>query len=267
MDENLFSVIVSIDGDKERHDLLRKYRDGGDSYDSIAGNLAYLLTKKRIRLVCSMVIRDGLTLSDAFKMAKHFGADSIKAEHVRLTADDPLSLDPAGMKTYLEDLTGTLVDHYIGELRNGRQPLDIRLYSKILGLLTRTRRAFFCTAGELIFGIAANGEIYPCALHVGRRQSKLGHIDTGIDATRRRDFREEFGWKNQQSCRRCWTRHLCGGGCSAMVDRFGHEDCAILQTETEAAIAVYLELMESDPPALYGLLSPRLVSFIRGQEV
>lgn len=265
MDRHRFTVILSIDGDRERHDQLRRYRNGRGSYDDVARHLGYLRQKRHVKLVLSAVLREDLPLSDAFGLLERYGAHTIKAEHTRLAADDPLALDPQALERHLEELTGTLLDHYVEELGNDRQPKDPRIYAKILGLLTRTRRTFFCQAGERIFGVASNGELYPCSLHVGRSRWRLGHLDTGIDEARQRAFRERFAWPSQEGCRSCWTRHLCGGGCSAMVDRFGHEDCAILRAETEAAIAIYRHFIESDPAALYGLVSPEIVRFVRGK--
>lgn len=116
-----------------------------------------------------------------------------------------------------------------------------------------------------MFGISADGEIYPCALHVGRSQSKLGDLWKGIERELQKDFRAKFSPNNQEDCRTCWTRHLCGGGCSAMVDRFGHEDCRSLRTESEAAITIYQHFAERDQLQLYGLVSPKLVKWANGE--
>jgi radical SAM protein with 4Fe4S-binding SPASM domain len=116
-----------------------------------------------------------------------------------------------------------------------------------------------------MFGVSADGEIYPCALHVGRPQSKLGDIRNGIDEAARTAFRTRFSPNAQSECRTCWTRHLCGGGCSAMVDRFGHEDCQSLRKESEAAIAIFQHFAETDPLQLLSLVSPKIVKWANGE--
>lgn len=143
--------------------------------------------------------------------------------------------------------------------------MDYRLTSKVLQLLTRTRRDFFCPAGERMYGISADGEVCPCALHVGRPQSRLGDLEHGVDPERRRAFRSKFSWQSQPGCQTCWTRHLCGGGCSAMVDRFGHENCASLRAESEAAVAIYQHFAERDVVGLYGLVSPKIARWVAGE--
>lgn len=263
-DAHRFTVYFSIDGDRENHDQLRRYRNGRGSFDDVEANLEYLRTRPGVHLIGSSVIRKGFTLHDAMEHLESHGASQCKAERVRLHDGDDLALEGGEHDDYLADITG-LVDHYVERLSAGEKPMDFRLSSKILQLVTRTRRDFFCPAGERMFGVSADGEIYPCALHVGRPQSKLGDLDTGLDPKLRDAFRRRFGTAEQPVCSTCWNRTLCGGGCSAMVDRFGHEDCASLMAESRAAIAVYQHFTETDPVRLFGLVSPRLVRWAAGE--
>lgn len=264
MDEHRFTVYFSIDGDQENHDQLRKYVNGRGSFKDVERNLDYLRTKPGVHLIGSSVIRKGFSLAKAIGHLKSYGASQCKAERVRLHDDDLLSLQGDEHTAYLKDIEA-LAKHYIDSLSSGRKPLDFRLSSKILQVLTRTRREFFCPAGERMFGLSADGEIYPCALHVGRPQSKLGDIRNGLDREKQRAFRSKFSPQGQEDCRSCWTRHLCGGGCSAMTDRFGHEDCKSLRAESEAAVAVYQHFAERDPVLLYGLVSPKIAKWINGE--
>jgi uncharacterized protein len=264
MDRHQFTVYFSIDGDAEHHDELRKYIKGGGSFADVERNLRYLRTRPGVHLIGSSVIRKGLPLQDALAHLAGHGAQQCKAERVRLHRGEALALEHGDHDAYLRDIEG-LIDHYVDHLEAGRKPMDFRLSSKILQLYTRTRRAFFCPAGERMFGISSDGEIYPCALHVGRPQSKLGDIRTGIDREKQRAFRQKFSPAHQKDCRSCWTRHLCGGGCSAMVDRFGHEDCQSLRKESEAAIAVFQHFAENDPLQVLGLVSPKVVRWANGE--
>lgn len=264
MDEHRFTVYYSIDGDERTHDELRKYVNGKGSFRDVERNLAYLRTKPGVHLIGSSVIRKGFALSQAIELLEGHGARQCKAERVRLPDSDLLALRADEHDAYLRDIEG-LVEHYIEHLATGRKPMDFRLSSKLMQVLTRTRRKFFCPAGERMFGISADGEIYPCALHVGRPQSKLGDVYNGIDREKQKAFRAKFSPQHQEDCRTCWTRHLCGGGCSAMVDRFGHEDCRSLRAESEAAIAIYQHFAERDLVQLYGVVSPKIAKWINGE--
>ncbi len=264
MDAHQFTVYFSIDGDEAHHDELRKYINGGGSFADVERNLQYLRTRPGVHLIGSSVIRKGYALQDAIEDLAGHGAQQCKAERVRLRRDEPLSLKDTDHEEYLRDIEG-LIAHYVDHLEAGRKPMDYRLSSKILQVYRRTRRNFFCPAGDKMFGISSDGEIYPCALHVGRPQSKLGDIRSGIDPEKQAAFRKKFSPQHQKDCRSCWTRHLCGGGCSAMVDRFGHEDCQSLRKESEAAIAIFQHFIERDPLRILGLVSPKVVRWANGE--
>lgn len=263
MDEHRFTVYISIDGDQANHDELRRYTNGKGSFGDVKRNLGYLKTRRGVHLIGSSVIRKGFTLKQAISMLEEHGAEQCKAERVRLRDGDVLSLVNDNHAEYIADID-RLIDHYVDRLEREQKPMDFRLSSKVLQIYTKKRRDFFCPAGNRMYGISANGEIYPCALHVGRPQSKLGDLEHGLDEGRRKAFRLRFSAMHQPDCQNCWTRHLCGGGCSAMVDRFGHEDCDSLRKESEAAIAIYQHFAETDPIKLLGLVSPKVVRWVNG---
>lgn len=261
MDAHRFTIYLSIDGDQVKHDELRRYHDGRGSYKDLKRNLTHLQGRKGLHLIGSSVVREGLSLHEAMLHLSNHGSNQCKAERARLNRNDALSLGFSAHEKYLEDLRA-LVNHYIRALEEVRKPMDFRLSSKILQLLTRKRRDFFCPAGEKMFGISANGEIYPCALHVGRPHSLLGYLESGMNKKRISAFRRRFSSQGQMACRTCWTRYLCGGGCSAMVDRFGNDDCASLQAESEAAIMVYHHFSKKNPLWLLSLVSPKMVEWV-----
>lgn len=264
MDAHRFTVYFSIDGDQENHDQLRTYINGKGSFADVERNLAYLRTKPGVHLIGSSVIRQGFQLGEAMEHLEGHGARQCKAERVRLHDGDEMSLMGLEHDAYIQDIEN-LIDHYIAALSAGRKPMDFRLSSKILQLFTKTRRDFFCPAGDRMFGVSADGEIYPCALHVGRPGSLLGTLEGGLDRQKQVAFREKYSPEGQEVCSTCWNRQLCGGGCSAMVDRFSHEDCRSLMAESEAAVAIYQHFMEQDFAKLFGLVSPKVVKWINGE--
>jgi uncharacterized protein len=263
MSEHRFKVYYSIDSDAETHDELRKYLNGKGSFEDVARNLQLLRERPRIHLIGSSVVREANSLMEAIGKLAEMGVSHCKAERVRLQDEDPLALVGNAFADYVEDIR-ELADHYIDHIEAAKQPLDYRLTSKILQLLTHKRRDFFCQAGKRMFGVSSNGELYPCSLHVGRPQSLLGSVEQGPDPEKVRAFRQKFSADGQEVCRSCWNRTLCGGGCSAMVDRFGHEKCDSLRAESEAAVIVYRHFARTDPIRLVALVSPEIVQWAEG---
>lgn len=256
-----FNVYFSIDGDSESHDMYRRYSNGRGSFDDVMANYERIRKRPNIHIIGSSVIRPGYSLSDALDFLQAHGADTCKAERVRLSENNPISLPSDLHDGYLAD-TRELVNHYIEAIDEGRKPMDFRLTAKILQLLVKKRRNFFCSAGERMFGIASNGEFYPCALHVGREDALLGTVENGLCLEKVDRFRKKYAAESQTNCRVCWARNLCGGGCSAMIDRFGTEDCEALRAESEAAIVVYAHFAQTDPLRLLALISPETVEWI-----
>lgn len=261
MDRYRFTVYLSVDGDEKIHDEVRTYIDGRGSYRDIEENLKYVRTKPNIFLIGSSVVRKGFSLKDAVRYLDNMGAQQYKAERVRLSDGDVIGVEGKEYDSYLNDLKD-LADHYIDSLSMAQRPKDYRLSARIMQLLTKTKRNSFCPAGERMFGISGNGEIYPCALHVGRSGSILGNLLEGVMNEAQNNFFQKFGLENQKECGTCWTRYLCGGGCSAMVDRFNKDDCAALRVESEAAIGVYSHFKGDDAYRLYALVSPSIVEWI-----
>jgi uncharacterized protein len=264
MDVHRFTVYYSIDSDAETHDELRKYLNGKGSFVDVARNIELLKERPGVHLIGSSVVRAANSLSNAIGRLAETGARQCKAERVRLTDDNPIALVDEAFSHYLDDVRD-LADHYIEHIEATRKPLDYRLTSKILQLMTGKRRDFFCPAGERMFGVSSNGELYPCALHVGRPQSVLGSIELGPNRERVDAFRQKYSADGQEVCRSCWNRTLCGGGCSAMVDRFGHEKCDSLRAESEAAVIVYTHFAETDPIQLLSLVSPKTVAWANSE--
>lgn len=261
LDEHHFTIFFSIDGPATIHNQFRVFGDGRGSFDVVKRNLEYLRTTPNVKLVGSSVIRGGWTLPDAEEYLASLGVDAFKAERLRVGDCDPLALTPEEHHAYLDDLD-TLFEIYVDALERNQKPLDYRLTPKLLQLWTRTRRTHFCPAGERLFGVTAEGEIYPCSLHSGRTHSLLGNISQGLDREKVQSFRHRTSAAGQLHCHGCWARNLCGGGCSAMVDRFGHEDCDILRKKAEIAVAVYDEIVHRDSLKLLNLVSPNTVRWV-----
>lgn len=261
MNQHRFTVYVSIDGDEATHDANRLYRSGRGSFAKVVEAIERLRRQPDVRLVGSSVISAELSLGEALAALRLHGIGEAKAERAHLEPGSDLSLNGESRERYIADVRG-LAQQYIGALETGVRPMDSRLNSRILQLFSRTRREQFCAASQGIFGVTASGDLYPCALMVGRQEFRLGALPDGISGAGSDRFETTFGMRQQAHCQECWARYLCGGGCPAMVDRFGSDDCGVLRAECESAIAIYGHFSENDPLTLLGLIDPRFVRWV-----
>ncbi len=259
-DKHRFKVYLSIDGDQQRHDKHRRYRNGKGSFAEVEKALELLKQYKGIHLVGSTVVQAGLPLHEALALLSDRGVKQCKVERPHLEASDELALKGEARERYLKDLRA-LSAHYIQALERGSLPVDSRLTSRIMQLLLKRRREAFCGAGSRMFGVTSEGDLYPCSLHAGRPQMRLGDIEGGTDAGAVENFRSQYSLQGQPKCAKCWAHHLCGGGCSAMVERFGSADCETLRTEAEASIEIYHHFASREPTKLLALASPELAAW------
>lgn len=258
---NRFTVYLSIDGDERRHDENRMFRNRLGSFQATLRGLKKLVDRPDVHLYGSAVITQSLSLGEALDLLESYGVKHAKAERIRVAGGNPLAPDAASRARYIEDVH-SLVGRYCHALDTGTTPIDTRLISKILQLFSKQRRTHFCQAGRSIFGISANGGIYPCALLFGNPDYRFGDVWKGLHGPNLARFRRRFGAANRKACGECWAAALCGGGCPAMTERFGRDDCDVLKAEAESAIAVYTRYGETDPMRLLGVLHPGMADWV-----
>ena len=72
-----------------------------------------------------------------------------------------------------------------------------------------------CGCGNEYVAVTPDGDIYPCHQFVGMEEYKMGSLE---DGTFNRDMQADFAKAhiyNKPSCRECWAKFYCSGGCNA----------------------------------------------------
>lgn len=89
------------------------------------------------------------------------------------------------------------------------------------------------------FGVAADGTVLPCVLVAGRKDMVLGHLDEDAAAwvERGKAWADANGPRNE--CKTCWALPLCGGGCPAMLNICGEDECELTRANCQFASAIY----------------------------
>lgn len=70
-------------------------------------------------------------------------------------------------------------------------------------------------SGNEYVAITPDGDIYPCHQFVGHEEYKMGNLEEGTFNT---DIKKEFAGchvYSKPSCRDCWAKFYCSGGCNA----------------------------------------------------
>ncbi len=77
------------------------------------------------------------------------------------------------------------------------------------------KRISGCGAGHEYLAVAPNGDLYPCHQFVGQEDFIVGTVKEGITDHKRGQEFKRANVLNKESCKDCWARYFCGGGCHA----------------------------------------------------
>lgn len=252
LNDNEFSLVLSLDGRKEVHDAMRPCVGGQGSYDKAVANFHKCLDSRKggdydYREVYTYLrgtytknnmdfTKDVLSMNDE-------GFDILSMEPVVLK-DSPLGFTDEDLPRISEEYD-KLVEAYLERWRKGKGFFFFHFNMDLSNGPCVAKRLSGCGAGHEYFAVAENGDLYPCHQFVGRDKYRLGSLDEGVTDQHWPQYFRESHVLNKEKCRDCWARFFCSGGCHANADLF-HGDirqpyetgCEIQKKRLECAIAV-----------------------------
>lgn len=240
------NVVLSIDGRKEVHDRMRPFRKGAGSYD---------LVVPKFRRFAESRGQDKYYVRGTFT---HYNPDF---------AADVLHLADLGFKQIsVEPVVAEEKEDYA--IRREDLPQLFAEYDKLAAEMVRRKKSgkefnFFhfmidleggpcvakrlsgCGSGTEYLAVTPWGDLYPCHQFVGNEKFLLGNVYEGIT---KQEICDEFKCCNvyaKESCRDCFARFYCSGGCAANAYNFtgdirGTYDigCELQKKRIECAIMI-----------------------------
>ncbi len=205
--EHNVSIMLSIDGDKETHNLLRPCKNPNeDSWESVVEGLRHCLDAglaPMARATISSMEIDLVKLADEFKS---LGFTTLNMQPVERDPGDPLALTHSDILEY-EAQTVRLMERGTSECYELRQ-----LYPNIMAA---NKQHLFCGMGITGISVAPNGDIYPCHRLVGVPEFHIGSVYGGVDTLKAESWLIRHTVDNSMECRGCFMRYICRGGCYA----------------------------------------------------
>ena len=220
------NIVLSIDGRKEVHDHMRPFKNGKGSYDFILDKFKKVAESRNQQ---KYYVRGTFT---------HYNLDFVK--DVLSLADEgfeQISVEPvvAGPKRKKEG-RGFNFFHYMIDLSGG--PC---VYKRLSG----------CGSGTEYLAVTPWGDLYPCHQFVGQEEFLMGNVDEGIVKP---EIAEEFrgcSVYSKESCKTCFARFYCSGGCMANSYKFHHTindtyevSCEMERKRVECAIMIKAALAD-----------------------
>ncbi|WP_342478885.1 radical SAM protein [Paenibacillus sp. FSL H7-0350] len=202
---NNFKLSISVDGDRETHNINRKSLDKRDYYDSILSNI-----QKLIELKVAFGIRMTVTCNNVHLFHKnvlyfyHMGVKNIYAAYDDFGAWTPETLNELDHQMELLD------EFYLTSIAYTKDLL-FNLHDLKLTTFFAARKAMYCSAGSIgHFTVNSSGEIYPCGYVLNDPKWKIGNIESGIERKKLLDS-IRASVKSSEKCKQCDIAFTCSG--------------------------------------------------------
>ena len=226
LEQEEISVVLSLDGRPEVHDRMRPYSDGRGSYAKVTPLIKQFAAKRPASSSFALgnyyYVRGTYTHfncdfdRDVLHMAD-LGINQISVEPVVAGPEDPYAFQEGDLDKILEAYD-----------RLGEELLVRRAQDKSFNFFhfnvaldqspCLIKRLSGCGAGHEYVAISPEGDIYPCHQFVGQVEYKMGSLYDENPHQLKAELVQDFRSANvyaKSSCRECWARFACSGGCHA----------------------------------------------------
>jgi uncharacterized protein len=252
--ENAFAVSVGLDGNAAVHDRHRPASDGGGSHARALAALAPLLRDPgRARLAArATVTRDDLRVAERVWSLSELGFHEVGVSPARTGPAPELALSGGDWAAFLSEMKRA-ADDEIARVRVSGAPLRFGNLGVALKEIHRGAcRPLPCGAGHGYVSLSADGRYYTCHRTVGDERFSVGDAASGPDLAARQRFLRAAAVDRQESCRTCWARYLCGGGCHAEVAAAGRAGCEYVRGWLDHCLRTY-DMVAREMPHLLSI--------------
>lgn len=246
LNDEMYNVVLSIDGRPEVHDRLRKTANGKDSQAIVLENAKKF---RAVRGDKSYYVRGTFTAynldfaEDIFYLRDQ-GFDQISMEPVVLPDDSPMALKPEHLPTIMKEYE-RLAAEYLESRKNGTWFNFFHFMMDLDGGPCVKKRLTGCGAGCEYLAVTPYGDIYPCHQFAGEQEYKLGNV---LEDNFCLDVSKKFAKNvvtNKPDCENCPAKYYCSGGCSANNIHFCGDmskpyamSCEMMRKRFELSLAI-----------------------------
>lgn len=221
--QSKIGVTISLDGDQELHDKVRKKVDQSGCYKEIKGNIERYLPQLRTNVYYELTLNREHVLAYRKGKCKKW-LEAIKETGLRAgiigiveySKDHSLDFKAQDSKK-LKQMYQELVDYYFQQLStNSPQLYNLDINRLVIKILSKKIESYSCQTGTAQMTISVNGDFYPCPKFI-MKDFQMGSVkentfsSAAIKSVVQKDQRE--------SCDGCWVRHICGSYCYSLKYR------------------------------------------------
>lgn len=243
--EQMYNVVISVDGRREVHNKVRKTVGGKDSFDDVIKNaLRFKELRKGQYYVRGTFTRNNLDFSNDVLYLSDLGFDQLSIEPVVLNPDSPLAIRDEDMPKVMEEYE-KLAEAYIERRKTDKWFNFFHFIIDIDNAPCAVKRLKGCGAGGEYVAVAPDGTVFPCHQFDGISDMALGNVFDGkLDDDKRKKF-YYCAVPSKPECKACWAKYYCSGGCMANSYKFNGDinapykpACELMKKRIECGLAV-----------------------------
>lgn len=249
--ENIY-MILSIDGRERVHDNMRPYANKGGSYQEVLGGIKKYISSNHNNtyFVRGTYTHFNTDFSQDVLHLVEMGLKRVSMEPVVGAPEEEYALQEEDLP-FLAEQYEELAQAWLAEYAEGT-PFDFFHFNISLDKgPCLPKRLTGCGAGHEYLAVSPSGEYYPCHQFVGQGEFKIGDVDRGVTNTELGKSFRKAHVLNKESCRECWARFFCSGGCHANAYNFNKDiykpyslGCELQKKRLECAIYLQVKCSE-----------------------
>lgn len=245
LNDEMYNVVLSIDGRECVHNAVRKTVNGKDCYSLIAANA---LKFAKARGDKSYYVRGTFTAknldfaSDVLAL-NDMGFDQISVEPV-VTEISDLKITKEHLPAILKEYD-RLAQNYIDRRKTDKWFNFFHFMIDLEGGPCLVKRLTGCGSGCEYLAVTPTGGIYPCHQFAENKDYYMGNVFEGkINLDISKEFAKNIV-TNKPDCANCMAKYYCSGGCAAnnlnyagSMDKPYDISCEMMRRRLELSLAI-----------------------------
>lgn len=216
INEEIYDVVLSLDGRKEINDKYRITKTKKGSYDIVLPKFQKLISRRgnKSYYVRGTYTKDNLDFTKDVMHLYNLGFKNISMEPVLCDKNFASSVNKEDISKVLAEYEN-LCRELIKMKKSGK---EINFFNFNIDLDKGPcvlKRLKGCGCGNDYVAITPSGDIFSCHQLVGENEFKMGNVNSGtFDDNIKKKFLNTSIY-HKEKCQNCWVKFYCSGGCAA----------------------------------------------------
>ena len=249
INKNMHNIVLSLDGRKEINDNMRVKIGGQGCYDTIVPKFVKIAEDRNQMdyYVRGTFTRNNLDFSKDVLHLADLGFKQISVEPVVTDEAEDYAIKAEDLPIIYAEYEN-LAKEIIKRKKEGQFFNFFHFMIDLTGGPCVTKRLVGCGSGTEYLAVSPEGDLFPCHQFVGQDKFMIGTVFDGIKQFNiRKDF-EKCNVYSKPSCKACWAKFYCSGGCAASSNNM-HNDlitpyeigCELQKKRTECSIMLKVD--------------------------